>query len=79
MRSHARIPVWPANLVYCVLFNTLHAQHYAGIGNRAGMSRETFFTIAFVASALWYFIPGYLFSALSMFSWVRLWRRRTLA
>jgi hypothetical protein len=79
MRSHARISVWPANLVYCVLFNTLHAQHYAGIGSRGGVSRESFFTIAFVASALWYFIPGYLFSALSMFSWVRLWRGRTLA
>ena len=62
--------IWPANLVNCALFNTLHSQVYAGIGNRGGISREKFFTIAFTASALWYFVPGYLFQALSVFSWV---------
>lgn len=62
--------IWPANLVNCALFNTLHSQVYAGIGNRGGISRERFFTYAFTASALWYFVPGYLFQALSVFSWV---------
>ncbi len=62
--------VWPANLVTCALFNTLHAQTYAGIGNRGGISRERFFFYCFAASALWYFLPGYLFTALSTFSWV---------
>ncbi|KAF9560594.1 oligopeptide transporter [Agrocybe pediades] len=62
--------IWPANLVTCALFNTLHAQTYAGIGNRGGLSRERFFFYAFAASAIWYLLPGYLFQALSYFSWV---------
>lgn len=62
--------IWPANLVNCALFNTLHSQVYAGIGNRGGISRERFFTCAFTAAALWYFFPGYIFQALSVFSWV---------
>ncbi|TDL15604.1 OPT oligopeptide transporter [Rickenella mellea] len=62
--------IWPANLVNCALFNTLHHTQYAGIGNRGGMSRERFFFIACGASAVWYFFPGYIFSALSYFSWV---------
>ncbi|KAG8946224.1 hypothetical protein FRC04_011970 [Tulasnella sp. 424] len=62
--------IWPANLVYCALFNTLHHTEYAGIGHRGGISRERFFSYACLASFLWYFLPGYLFSALSYFSWV---------
>ncbi|KLO10280.1 OPT oligopeptide transporter [Schizopora paradoxa] len=62
--------IWPANLVNCALFNTLHSQQYAGIGNRGGISRERFFLFAFLGSAGWYFLPGYAFQALSVFSWV---------
>ncbi|KAF9233210.1 OPT oligopeptide transporter protein-domain-containing protein [Melanogaster broomeanus] len=62
--------IWPANLVTCALFNTLHAQTYAGIGNHGGISRERFFFYGFLASMCWYFVPGYLFQALSYFSWV---------
>ncbi|KAF7291048.1 OPT oligopeptide transporter [Mycena chlorophos] len=62
--------IWPANLVSCALFNTLHAQEYAGMGKRGGISREKFFYIAFTCSCCWYFLPGYLFTALSYFSWV---------
>ncbi|KAH7325196.1 OPT oligopeptide transporter [Rhizoctonia solani] len=62
--------IWPANLVYCALFNTLHRQHYAGAGTRGGISRERFFLFAFLGSFCWYFLPGYLFTALSYFSWV---------
>ncbi|KAF9045786.1 OPT oligopeptide transporter [Hymenopellis radicata] len=62
--------IWPANLVTCALFNTLHAQTYAGVGNRGGISRERFFAFAFAGSFCWYFLPGYLFQALSYFSWV---------
>jgi hypothetical protein len=62
--------VWPNNLVTCALFNTLHAQTYAGVGNRGGLSRERFFLYAFLGSATWYLFPGYLFQALSYFSWV---------
>lgn len=62
--------IWPANLVTCALFNTLHAQTYAGMGNRGGLSRERFFLYALIGSTTWYFFPGYLFQALSYFSWV---------
>ncbi|KAF7301839.1 OPT oligopeptide transporter [Mycena indigotica] len=62
--------IWPANLVSCALFNTLHSTEYAGIGTRGGYSRERFFYIAFACSAVWYLLPGYLFTALSYFSWV---------
>ncbi|KAG8844062.1 hypothetical protein FRB96_003295 [Tulasnella sp. 330] len=62
--------IWPANLVYCALFNTLHQTEYAGIGNRGGISRYRFFLYAFMGSFFWYFLPGYLFTALSYFSWV---------
>ena len=62
--------IWPANLVTCALFNTLHAQQYAGIGNRGGINRERFFVYCFIGSFIWYFFPGYIFTALSWFSWV---------
>ncbi|KAF7367756.1 Sexual differentiation process protein isp4 [Mycena sanguinolenta] len=62
--------IWPANLVNCALFNTLHSQYYAGIGSRGGLSRERFFLYAFLGSFFWYFFPGYIFQALSYFSWV---------
>ncbi|PIL32526.1 transporter [Ganoderma sinense ZZ0214-1] len=62
--------IWPVNLVNCALFNTLHSQHYAGIGAHAGISRERFFVYAFTGSFLWYFFPGYIFQALSYFNWV---------
>ncbi|TCD68598.1 hypothetical protein EIP91_010389 [Steccherinum ochraceum] len=62
--------IWPVNLVYCALFNTLHSQVYAGIGNHGGPTRERFFLYAFVGATFYYFIPGYLFTALSIFTWV---------
>ncbi len=62
--------IWPANLVYCALFNTLHSQQYAGIGSHGGMSRERFFTYVLIGGTIWYLVPGYLFTALSYFSWV---------
>lgn len=62
--------IWPANLVTCALFNTLHSQTYAGVGDRGGLSREKFFLYCFFGSAVWYIVPGYLFQALSVFNWV---------
>ncbi len=61
--------IWPVNLVYCTLFNTLHSQHYAGVGDRGGISRERFFLYVLVGGGIWYILPGYLFTALSAFSW----------
>jgi len=62
--------IWPANLVYCALFNTLHSQHYSGEGKRGGISRERFFVYVLTGGVLWYFVPGYLFTGLSYFSWM---------
>jgi len=62
--------IWPTNLVNCALFNTLHSQEYAGMGTRGGISRERFFVYGFLGSFVWYFFPGYIFQALSYFSWV---------
>ncbi|KAI0710524.1 small oligopeptide transporter [Earliella scabrosa] len=63
--------IWPNSLVVCALFNTLHSQSYAGIGPHggAGLSRERFFAYAFLSAGLWYIVPGYLFQALSVFTW----------
>ena len=58
------------NLVTCALFNTLHARVYAGIGNRGGLSRGRFFVYVWLGGLCWYFVPGYLFQALSYFTWV---------
>lgn len=62
--------VWPSILVACSLFNTLHSQKYSGMGNRGGISRGRFFIYGFIAAFAWFFLPGYLFTALSSFSWV---------
>jgi len=57
-------------LVSCALFNTLHSQYFSGQGTRGGISRERFFLYVFLGSFFWYFVPGYLFQALSYFAWV---------
>lgn len=62
--------VWPANLVYAALFNTLHSAQLKGAGTLGGISRERFFAYACAGSFFWYFVPGYIFTALSYFSWV---------
>lgn len=62
--------IWPINLVYCALFNTLHSQSYAGMGERGGISRERFFVYALTIAGVYYILPGYLFQALSVFNWV---------
>ncbi|CAD6885939.1 unnamed protein product [Tilletia controversa] len=58
--------IWPANLVQTALLTTLHHTRQAEPGR---MSRERFFVYAFLASFVWYFFPGYIFTALSYFNW----------
>ena len=60
--------VWPGVLVNCALFNTLHKNY--GQRERGHISREKFFCIAMACSFVWYWVPGFLFTALSMFNWV---------
>lgn len=50
--------IWPANLVTCALFNTLHHSHTAGAGARGGMSRERFFVYIFVGYIIYSACPA---------------------
>jgi hypothetical protein len=65
--------VWPANMIWpaalgnAALFNTLHKNF--GKRDRGHMTRERFFCIAMACSFIWYWVPGYLFTALSVFNW----------
>ncbi|XP_027356861.1 oligopeptide transporter 4-like [Abrus precatorius] len=55
---------WPATLVQVSLFRALHEKE------RRRMSKEKFFLIALICSFAWYVVPGYLFTTLSIISWV---------
>jgi hypothetical protein len=60
--------IWPGALVNSALFNTLHRNY-----NRREtkhMSRQRFFFIVCGSSFLWYWLPGYLWTGLSIFTWV---------
>ncbi|TFK93530.1 OPT oligopeptide transporter [Polyporus arcularius HHB13444] len=60
--------IWPSALVSCALLNTLNRNW--GKKETKHISREKFFLIVAVGSTLWYFVPGFLFTGLSVFSWV---------
>ncbi|KAJ6501623.1 OPT oligopeptide transporter [Mycena vitilis] len=60
--------IWPSALVNSALFNTLHKNY--GQRDRGHMTRERFFFIVCGCSFVYYFLPGYLFTALSVFNWV---------
>lgn len=60
--------IWPGALVNCALFNTLHKNY--GQLDRGHISRERFFCIVLACSFVWYWVPGYLFTALSVFNWI---------
>lgn len=60
--------IWPGALVSCALLNTLHKNW--GRREKRHISREKFFLYVFLAGVAWYFLPGYLFTALSVFNWV---------
>ncbi len=65
--------IWPANLVNCALFRTLHEDQQDEDNNekkRWTMSRLRFFFFAFFFQFLWYWFPGYIFPVLSLFSWI---------
>ncbi|EKM60787.1 uncharacterized protein PHACADRAFT_246918 [Phanerochaete carnosa HHB-10118-sp] len=65
--------VWPSSMIYpgtlvsCSLMNTLHRTW--GKRERKHISRHKLFAIVCVASALWYLIPGFVFTGVSIFSW----------
>ncbi|UJR10190.1 hypothetical protein I4U23_014405 [Adineta vaga] len=69
--------IWPANLVNCALFQTLHKDKdneddgkTEDGKSRWKMSRLRFFFVAFLCQFLYYWFPGYIFPVLSLFSWI---------
>jgi hypothetical protein len=59
--------LWPSALVSSSLFNTLHATY--GKRDRGHMTRQRFFLIFCACSFVWYWVPGFLFTSLSVFDW----------
>lgn len=59
--------IWPQNLATTTILNTLHAEEDGLDGT---MSRLRYFVIASGGAFCFYFIPGYLFQALSYLNWV---------
>jgi hypothetical protein len=66
--------VWPSNMIWpvilgdCAFLNALHRNY--GKHNQGHMTRKRLFCIAVASAFTWYWIPGYLFTGLSMFNWV---------
>jgi hypothetical protein len=60
--------IWPGVLVRCALLNTMHSNY--GKKDTTHMSRERFLYLACLCSFVWYWVPGYLWTGLSIFNWV---------
>ncbi|KAI5451012.1 hypothetical protein NCC49_002503 [Naganishia albida] len=59
--------IWPSNLVTSTFLNTFHAEEEPEPGR---WTRFRFFMVAFAAAFAYCFLPSFLFTALSYFSWV---------
>ncbi|KIO28914.1 hypothetical protein M407DRAFT_229195 [Tulasnella calospora MUT 4182] len=59
--------IWPTELAMCATLNALHAGDDA-YSNHKGPREITFFATVVVAAGVWAFFPGYIFTALSYFS-----------
>ncbi|THH21063.1 hypothetical protein EUX98_g8459 [Antrodiella citrinella] len=59
--------LWPQNLVTCTILNTFHAEEDS---DRGGLTRYRYFVYVGIAAFCFFFLPGYLFTALSIFNWV---------
>ena len=71
--------VFPGSLVTCALLTALHNKNEgAALLNHSqpepppkkSVSRRNFYLIATAGSFVWFWFPGYIFTALSMFNWV---------
>lgn len=74
--------VWPQTLITTSLFNTLHAKNDALNKMKANgwtISRYRFFVYVTCFSFVWYWLPGYLFKALSYFDFICwIWPKHTV-
>jgi OPT family small oligopeptide transporter len=64
--------IWPSNLVNTALFYTLHDHSKSDPAVTHGwtISRYKYFGFVFLGSFIWYWFPGYIFQALSVFAFV---------
>ena len=60
--------IWPGVLVRCALLNAMHANFDKK--DKKHISRERFLYLACLCSFVWYWVPGYLWTGLSVFNWV---------
>ena len=60
--------IWPGVLVRCALLNAMHSNY--GKKESKHISRERFLYLSCLCSFLWCWFPSYLWTGLSMFSWV---------
>ena len=60
--------IWPGVLGDCAFFNTLHKNY--GNHGQGWMTQKNALWIITAGSFIWYWVPGYLFTGLSMFNWV---------
>src|SRR4051794_36387717 len=56
--------VWPANLVNIAMFRSFHVPEPG-----KGMTRLKWFMIVGIIGFIWYWVPGYFATILSIFSW----------
>jgi OPT oligopeptide transporter protein len=61
--------IWPTLLATTTFLNTLHNRQNLPANNWI-IPRYKFFFIILLSSILWYFIPGYMFPALSTFAFI---------
>ncbi|KAJ0426616.1 OPT oligopeptide transporter protein-domain-containing protein [Aspergillus carlsbadensis] len=61
--------IWPQVLSNAALLSTLHSKSNQ-VADGWTITRLRFFLLVFVCGAIWYLFPGYLFTALSFFSFV---------
>jgi len=60
--------IWPGVLVRCSLLNAMHSNY--GKKDTKHISRERFLYLVMLGSFLYYWLPGYLWTGLSVFNWV---------
>ncbi|CAL5869901.1 uncharacterized protein PFLUO_LOCUS4134 [Penicillium psychrofluorescens] len=61
--------IWPGVLSNAALLETLHSRTNQ-VADGWRISRLRFFLFVFIGGAVWYFVPGYLFTGLSTFSFI---------
>ncbi len=62
--------IWPETLISTTLFTTIHGDKARTNINGWKISRYSFFFVVLAASFIFYWFPGFIFTALSYFTWI---------